>query len=37
MIPEKEFEKMIENLIINLKDRDINNEDQLAEFVSHES
>ena len=26
-IPEQEFEKMIENLIINLKDRDINNED----------
>ena len=36
-IPEAEFERMVDGLIVNMKDRKINDERELAEFVSHES
>jgi hypothetical protein len=36
-IPEQEFLKMADSLIIDLKDEDIHTEEQLAEYVSRES
>jgi len=36
-IPDKEFAQMIDGLIVDLGDQNINNEDQLAAFVSKES
>jgi hypothetical protein len=36
-IPEAEFEKMLDKLVIDLRDRRMENQEDLAEFVSHES
>lgn len=36
-MPDAEFKQIADKLIIDLKDRDIHDEDSLAEFVSTES
>ena len=36
-IPDAEFTKMLDQLIVNMNDTQINNEEDLAAFVSHES
>ena len=36
-IGEVEFAKMVNSMIVDLKDREIHNEEQLADFVSHET
>ena len=35
-IPQKEFEKIVDSLIIDLKGENIKNEDDLADFVAKE-
>jgi hypothetical protein len=36
-MPAEEFNQIVDKLIVDLKDKDLHDEDALAEFASHES